>query len=350
MSEHQHAVLKSSRRGLMRFAALSGVVGLGAMSLGESAASENESVFPAAFDYPEIKGPSLALWGSSSIEGARATEGVSAGFDARLHTLLHQYLGVPVLAFGTGSETSSNILARRGVADFITKVDFPGEMIPASGSVNVTLSNSKISWNAATYFPGFIQEIPGVLKAISGAENTYSFTRVSEGSERYAPSNTSANLFFSYQEMISRSSYHLIQIGRNNILETQTTKDHTVAAFDMAAERTIVLGHYVIDGDSQGSERARAVAAYNDWGAQTYGQLFMNPQEYLRETTKETWLRYGDLAGSGVWNSNADQQDYEAGRPPRSLYAVDGVHLNGWGYLALARMIEAKIKELGWFS
>ena len=28
---------------------------------------------------------------------------------------------------------------------------------------------------------------------------------------------------------------------------------------------------------------------------------------------------------------------------------LDGIHLNGWGYLALSRMLEAKINELGWF-
>ncbi|MFW0184552.1 hypothetical protein ACN083_03480 [Rothia sp. CCM 9418] len=353
---HNTPDFSSSRRGLFRMGALGGAVAgatvLTARSVAPAQATPTAHNFPEKFIYPAIAGPSLALWGSSSIEGARATEGVVAGYDVRLSTLLTRYLQVPVLNFGQGSETSTNILARRGAPQFTMTLKFPEDLIPAEGSVTVQQTESTaVEWNDASYYPGYIQDIPGTLQAIKGAPGSYTFTRTIAGEPRYAPATVAkASVFSSYQQMISYSSHHLVQIGRNNITELDRIKEHTQLAVDMAPERTIILGHFAVDGDGPDSGRAKAVRAYNEWGRQTYGNAFINPQEYLREVTQQPWLRYGDLNGSGVWNSKEDADDYQQGRLPRSLYATDGIHLNGWGYLALARQIQAVVTELKWFS
>lgn len=346
--------LQTSRRGLMRFAALTGVAGVAtaagsvAINATAHAADASSSIFPTDLTYPTVSGPSLALWGSSSFEGAQAEQGVPAGFDARMKTLLSSYLSAPVLEFGRGGETSTMIAARRGVASNIYKLSFPKDRIPASGSVTVSLSDSNVAWGSSAYVPGYVGGVAGVLEA-TDTEGAYLFTRMVAGDEIYAPAQTQAAWFYSYQEMISRSSYHVIQIGRNNMPELSLLQKNTQACFDLAPERTIVMGHFGSRGDGTGSDRLKQAQAYNSWAADTYGDLFMNPETFLREKTQESWLRYGALSGSGVWSSDEDRKAYEAGQVPPSLYSSDGLHLNGWGYVALSQMIYYKVTNLGWF-
>lgn len=347
--------IQTSRRGLMRFAALTGVAGVAtaagtaALNATAHAADASSSVFSADFHYPTITGPSIALWGSSSFGGANAEQGVPAGYDASIDGQLASYLQIPVLRFGRGGETSTMIAARRGVAQSMYKLIFPNNMIPASGSVTVKVSDtSHLAWGSVAYLPGYVSAVPGVLT--SGAtEGTYIFTRAVPGEAVYAPSDSPASWFHSYQEMISRSSYHIIQIGRNNLNDFDRITKDTEACFALAPKRTLVMGQFASRGDGSDSRRAQQVQAYNDWAAKTYGALFINPDTYLRETTQESWLRYGALAGSGVWSSDTDRDAYDEGKIPPSLYSSDGLHLNGWGYIALSQMIYYKVTELGWF-
>ncbi|WP_237204495.1 hypothetical protein [Rothia nasimurium] len=347
--------LQTSRRGLMRFAALTGVAGVAtaagtaAINATAHAADATASVFPSDFSYPTVTGPSLALWGSSSFDGAHADQGVPAGFDASPRALLSSYLSAPVLEFGRGGDTSSLITARRGTSHYRCHLIFPNDKIPASGQVNVTLAGeSLMSWGSSLQLPCYVGAVPGVLSA-GASEGQYVFTRAVAGDEIYAPPINGATVVQSYQEMISRTSYHVIQIGRNNLNQPQQIKDDTQRAYDMAPERTIVLGHFRGQHDGNDSTMAKQVNDYNAWAAQTYGVRFMNPETYLRETTQESWLRYGALAGSGVWSSDDDRKAYDEGKIPATLYAADGFHLNGWGYVALSQMIYYKVTELGWF-
>ncbi|WP_326503245.1 hypothetical protein [Rothia nasimurium] len=346
--------LQTSRRGLMRFAAITGVAGVataaGGAVLSSSAHATDATApaFPADLTYPAVTGPSLALWGSSSFEGAQANQGVPAGFNATLDALLSGYLSVPVLKFGRGGETSSMIAARRGVAKNIYKLSFPHDRIPASGSVEVTLSEPSLAWGSSAYLPGYVGAVAGVLRA-GGTEGSYIFTRITPGEEIYAPAQSPAAWFHSYQEMISRSSYHVLQIGRNNMNDLAQIQKDTENCYALAPEHTLVMGHFASRDDGADSERIKQARAYNAWAAETYGNRFMNPETYLRDTTQESWLRYGALSGSGVWSSDKDRKAYEAGQIPPSLYSSDGLHLNGWGYIALSQMVYYKVTELGWF-
>lgn len=89
-----HPLTGTSRRSLMRMAAVGSAAGLSAIAVA-SAQAESASLFPADFSYPEVTGPSLALWGSSSFDDARVTENVPSGLDARLDVRLNAYLGYP---------------------------------------------------------------------------------------------------------------------------------------------------------------------------------------------------------------------------------------------------------------
>lgn len=339
-----------SRRNLMRLAAVGGAAaGLSAVTL-STAIAETSSQFPADFAYPEPAGPSLALWGSSSFDDARVTEGVPVGFDARIDRLLNSYLGVPILKFGRGGETSTNIATRRGVEELTTYLQFSDDILPAEGTDTVKLLSKNIEWNHNTYVPGFVQGIPCVLDAADQESGFYTFTRTVTGQNRYAPAETGASDFVSYQSVLSKSSHHVIQVGRNNLQEQDLIRKNTEQCFAMSPQKTLVLGHFRYKSDGPDSERTKNVLAYNAWAKTTYGDNFIDPEEWIVENTKQTWLRYGDLMGSGVWDKKDDQADGEEGKIPRSLYASDGVHFNGWGYLALARLIEAKVNELGWFA
>lgn len=345
-----HPLTGTSRRSLMRMAAVgSAAAGLSAIAV-TSAQAESASLFPADFSYPEVTGPSLALWGSSSFDDARVTENVPSGLDARLDVRLNAYLGVPVLKFGRGGESSTNIAARRGVAGYETVLGFSKDIIPASSEpITVKLTNPKIAWNNATYFPGFIQDIPGVISSLGNSEGYYTFTRSQEGKARYAPHETGAADFVSQQYLVSKSSHHVIQIGRNNLNLQDLIRKNTQQCFDMAPKKSLVMGHFRYKDDASDSDRAKQVISYNAWAAKTFGDKFIDPEKWIIENTQQTWLRYGDLSGSGVWDKKTDAEDAKNGKIPRTLYASDGIHLNGWGYLALSRMLEAKINELGWF-
>ncbi len=335
-----------SRRSLM-FGALATGVGMAAATTTVATATEAAVETP-SFKYPSPRGFSLALWGSSTIENAHVTQGVPAGLDAKLETSLKTLLGIDIFNFGRGGETSSNILARRGVGDARYRLAFPDNKIPASGTVKVTLDSSTTStWNQNTIFPGYVQDIPGTLTAIKESEGAYYFTRSVDGEERYAPAGA-ASEFYSRQEMMSRASNHIIQIGRNNLNQLDQLKKDTKAAFDMAPKTTLVMGHFPAGKQAKDSENLKQVSAYNAWAAETYGDRFLDTMDWLREKSQESWLRYGDLQGSDVWNSPDDRKDYEDGNVPRSLYADDFFHLNGWGYLVLAQMMAARVSYLGW--
>lgn len=354
MTPQDSAGIRTSRRNLVRFAAMTGVAGaaatLTATDRQAHAADAVSTVFPDPFIYPTVNGPSVALWGSSSFEGAQADQGVPAGFNAKIDALLSGYLQVPVLNFGRGGETSTMINARRGDSTHRYKLIFPNDRIPASGTVSVTLTqDSNVEWGSVASVPGYVGGVPGILSA-DAVEGSYLFTRVTAGEEIYAPANTPATVFASYQEMISRSCYHVIQIGRNNLHEPELIREDTQKAFNMAPERTLVLGHFRSRDDAKDSARAKQVAEYNAWGEATFGDKFMNPELFLRDYTQESWLRYGVLAGSGVWSSDEDTKAYEEGKLPPSLYSSDGLHLNGWGYIALAQQTYYRLISLGWFA
>lgn len=354
-SENQSGV-RTSRRNLVRFATLTGVASVATATAGAlvgeqtaQAADASSTVFPAEYIYPTVSGPSLALWGSSSIEGVHADQSVPAGFDAAPTTLLSEYLSVPVLGFGRGGDTSSMIAARRGVGQSRYKLIFPNDMVPATGSVDVTLaSDADVAWGASTQVPGYVGGAPGVLTA-GAVDDSLLFTRTVPGEEIYAPADTPATYLYSYQEMISRACYHVIQIGRNNLDEITRIQEDTQRVFDMAPTRTVVLGHFRAQGDASSSDQAKQVEMYNAWASKTFGDKFMNPETFLRETTQENWLRYGALAGSGVWSSDKDRAAYNEGKIPPSFYATDGFHLNGWGYVAIAQQIYYRVTHLGWF-
>lgn len=346
MSEAQPSSL-TNRRNVIRSAALMGLAGTITFAGTQVQATENNTVFPDDFSYPDITGPSLTLWGSSSFEGYRATEGVPSGFDARISTLLSQYVNQPVLNFGRGGETSTTISARRGVQKYIYAPVFPNDTLPASGAVEVSLeSGNQIGWDESTYTPGFVQDIPVTLKATTLGK--YTLTRLADGKPRYAPKGTGANFMYSYQEMLARSSRHILQVGRNNINQIDQIQADTKACFDLAPHRSIVVGHYAKQDDAKDSKAYKNFTTYNDWARSTYGDLFVDTVYWLREVSQQSWLRYGDLAGSGVWNSDDDRKDYDEGKIPRSFYASDGLHLNGWGYIVVARAIEERVRAIGW--
>lgn len=340
------------RRDVLRVAfAGAATFGVGALTTASSANPTALQPFPQEFSYPLPDGPSLALWGSSSIEGAHCHDGVPPFWHTRLDQQLQNSLGIPVYNFGRGGETSSNIAARRGVAQNLTSLIFEYEEIPASGSAIVKLDKKcGNDWNKYTRFPGYVQTIPAVLSATGQKPGYYSFSRMDEGTTQSAPRQSNLAEFHSYQAMISQSSHHLIQVGRNNLLELERIVADTQACFEMAPDKSIVMGHFEALHDAPSSPRSCAVRKYNAWGLKTFGERFMNPQEWIRENSRQSWLSEHDLAGSSLWQRSTDQKDFDLSKIPGSLYANDGFHLNGWGYLALGRMIEQKITDLAWFT
>lgn len=336
-----------SRRKLMAGALAAGVATT-AVSSRSAQASESPNLASFKFQYPVPTGPSVALWGSSSIENVNANDAMVAGVDARLETTINALLGLEVFNFGRGGETSYNVATRRGVPDFRLRLIFPDNTIPAKGSVWVKIDDStKAQWNAYSVFPGIVQDVFGVVSSDKKHPNQFLFTRLEEGKPRYAPAGQASD-FYSHQERISRASIHVLQLGRNNLQETELLKEHTKAAFALAPERSIVMGHFPGAKQAANSEQLKQVLAYNNWAATHFGDRYLDIMGWLRDKTQEPWLRYGSLSTSGVWNSPDDQKDYETGNVPRSLYAKDFFHLNGWGYVVVGHMIAQKIQQLGW--
>lgn len=127
------------------------------------------------------------------------------------------YGAVNVVNIGKGGQTSPQISARQGGVPVLLTVT--GGSIPASGSVDVTVSTNLFYTNASsgtTTQAGTLAGVPGVLQRVkTSGVYTYTFIRDAAGAEVAVPNPAPFLTGFDW-----RNRAMTICIGRNDVLDS----------------------------------------------------------------------------------------------------------------------------------
>lgn len=284
---------------------------------------------------PESASRPITLWGSSSM----SSEG--GGESTPLPIRIHEHLGLAatpatVHAFGVGATKSAHTLLMRGLdRPVATPVGAPD---PGTGAVTVTLA-SRLAPMGPLRIPGDLGGVPGLLDGSSGL---WIFTPES------AADPVVAGPFTSALAQLADDSRQVLWMGKNNIQDIDGVLVDTQRMWDAAADPdhdTLVLGHWPTEFDPVGSATGEALTAVNTEQRRRYGDHFLDLQQLL---TDEKGLGCTPLAPLQVLDHGTSQDALAQGVVPPILVATDGIHLNGWGNLAVSWAITRRMRELRW--
>lgn len=283
-------------------------------------------LLPVAADVDKI-----VLTGSSSMQGAQSLMAAA---------LLEYNPDATVLQEGKGGEVSQHIAARLGSIPALVTVT--GGVVPASGAVNITVSNMPLNGSLKPY----AGNLNGVHGTLSFSTNVYIFTRTTPGE---TVNVTPGTPFIPDLAAQSRAGVGVLWMGKNDfntavpnaeigtIQRTDTTHDW----FTSFIKRVIVMGHFVDGGTPEVSEERRQIYACNAAHAERYGKAFIDVHSFL--TTQAIW------DATSLTPTQADLDAQAIGNKPPSVSADNG-HLNATGYAALVNhLIKPKLTELNWF-
>lgn len=280
----------------------------------------------------------IAGWGSSTMQGmAGRLATMSAGFGATY------YPG------GVGGENLYQILARLGSRP--AQIVLPGNELPASGSVVVTISNG-ISNRAGTSFVGTLLGVP-VTVASDGT--AWTLTRTTPGAVVAVPAGTP---LISAPGETYKDAVALLNLGKNSFgaggMTAQIIADATHAAFDWLApqvKRALVIGHFTDSNTAVGGGEYNDIRAVNAALKTRYKlpriNLFVDLQAFICENVP--------FFGQTAWQVAAltptadDLASMAEGRKPPSL-SSDAGHLNSPGYAAATWLIQQHLTATKWLN
>ncbi len=273
-----------------------------------------------------------AVWGSSSawyLAPLIATD-VAANYGATVYNGGVSGQGVETIAARLGSRPA--------------KITFPGNVIPATGSVEVNASN--VSFYRYTNYFGTVAGVHGRLQR-SGEGQPLFFTRSDAGDEVAVKED---EFFIPDAGVENRNSFTLLWMGKNDVSQSANTStvinkvvEYTDEAFDYLAPlhvRALVLGHFVNRGTSSQAVKDQ-IKGINHAHAQRYGELFIDVHGWI--TSAQVW------SDTGITPTEQDLIDQANGNIPISL-ARDDAHLTDFGYQAIYKhLITPRINSLSWY-
>jgi len=293
-----------------------------------------------------VSGPDVTLIGHSMLSGA-------SGLIATALT------GVTTTNLAVGGETSITIAARQGGSPFSFLPS--GGAIPASGAVDVVLSNASgvdgwpLLQGATTYvgklitgsttIPGTFSIIrdTGATQYVHSALDRYQFTRTTTGSSiamtRPAP-------FYLDVAEPTRDDIVIYWAGRNSIADPDQIMADIQA---MILRQSTVHKRYLVLGELNSTTETTTPATTNGTNVlninnryrQTFGRRYIDLRGYL--------INYG-LSDAAITPTTQDNTDIAAGTVPTSLRATsDTLHLNTAGSTIVASLIKLRLQELGWY-
>lgn len=218
-------------------------------------------------------------------------------------------------------------------------VTVTGGVIPASGSVGVTLSQSVYtSANEDQNVPdGKVLRgwLAGIECEISGDGGSYQLTRVRSGTQK----SVLAGLPFidAWEQRHRIGTAQLLWIGRNGY--GMSVLDYVAASVKFHLGPTLVLGVTTALTETAGTGAHTTITALNFALGQQYGARFFDVR---------AWLMSDGLASVSLTPTANDLADIAAGTIPRGLLAADGIHFNADGYHAIAIGVFQKLQSLGW--
>ena len=288
----------------------------------------------------------LTLWGSSSMSSEGGDESTPVPIRIHEHLALSA-APATVHSFGVGATRSAHTLLLRGLDT--PRVRPVGDGVRAAdGTVRVPVAlDSALAPAGPLRIPGSVDGTAGVLDGSSG---TWFFA--ADGAEPDSDGALAGDriegVFTSALNEVADASRQVLWMGKNNILDVPGVLADTQRMWDAAEtpdEDTLVLGQWCTEADADGSETGDAVADVNAEQARRCGEHFLDLQQLL---TGEEGLRCSPLAPLTLLDQGSTQAALERGVVPPLLVATDGIHLNGWGNLAVSWALVRRMQELRW--
>ena len=314
-----------------------------------------ESLKPLAEAEEYVSKPIVACWGDSLTEGQGSTDFRNGGTYA-YPGVLKTLTGFDVYNMGSSGETAMSIAAREGAINVLlenditipadctpVRIEFKGYNADGSYAGTVTPRNSK-DWN-----PCIINGIEGKL---SFKVNTNVNPRVLEWAEftRSAPGESvtaakgSQLLMPNNFNVTKNADINIIFIGTNGVWNADNTSgddyaDDLVILINKMLAKTKNPDKYIVIGltTGNGSRYAKTDATLKA----AYGKHLILPKERL--ATEQV------LTDNNITPTEQDMADIAEGRVPASLRLASGdVHFNDIGYAELAKLVYAKMLDLGY--
>ncbi|HDH1457093.1 TPA: hypothetical protein PIT96_001187 [Klebsiella michiganensis] len=279
----------------------------------------------------------MSAWGSSSFVVA----GASGNFAAMAHDL-----GVADWNNqGQGGESSFQVAARWGAIPFT--LVFPGNVIPASGTVAVTCTQLP-----SNFCNNFLKTYSGVVGGVSGtlswSSASLQFTRTTEGA---AVSLSGGTDFIPTIPASYRDGVVLIWSYKNDMKYSTQTEinmdvifNNVVKSFAHAstlAKRALVIG--IFNDSSYTNELYKTrLAEMNNRMRAHFGDLYCDTQDYI--CSSQIWT------DTGITPTADDLAMQASGYKATSLSA-DSAHLNTTAHKAVVEhVIKPKLISLGWYT
>ncbi|MGE2466392.1 hypothetical protein ACMFCN_00130 [Klebsiella michiganensis] len=279
----------------------------------------------------------MSAWGSSSF--------VVAGASANFATMA-QELGVSDWNNqGQGGESSFQVAARWGAIPFTLL--FPGNVIPASGTVAVTCTQlpSNFCNNFLKTYSGVVGGVAGTL---SWSSASLQFTRATDGA---AVSLIGGTDFIPTIPASYRDGVVLIWSYKNDMKYSTQTEinmdvifNNVVKSFAHAstlAKRVLVIG--IFNDSSYTNELYKTrLAEMNSRIKAHFGDLYCDTQDYI--CSSQIWT------DTGITPTADDLAMQASGYKATSLSA-DSAHLNTTAHKAVVEhVIKPKLISLGWYT
>ena len=281
----------------------------------------------------------MSAWGSSSL----VVSGGSANFAA-----MASELGIEDWNNqGQPGESSFQSAARFGGAPFT--LNFPGNVIPASGAVNVTCTQLPSNFRNS-YLKSFSGTAEGVMGTLSWSSTTLRFTRAAAGSEVSVAGSVDfiPTLPASYRDGVVILWMYKNDIKYDEVANPEVNEDvifnnvvKTFKHLTALAKRCLVLGVFNDSSYSNPMWKTR-LESLNNRMRGYFGDLYCDTQDYI--CSEQIW------SDTGITPTASDLAMQAQGYKATSLSA-DAAHLNSVANNAVIRnIIKPKLISLGWYK
>uniref|UniRef100_UPI00387ECBA9 hypothetical protein n=1 Tax=Klebsiella michiganensis TaxID=1134687 RepID=UPI00387ECBA9 len=281
----------------------------------------------------------MSAWGSSSF--------IVAGASANFSTMA-QELGVADWNNqGQGGESSFQVAARWGAIPFT--LVFPGNVIPASGTVAVTCTQlpSNFCNNFLKTYSGVVGGVAGTL---SWSSASLQFTRTTDGAAVSLSGGTDfiPTIPASYRDGVVLIWSYKNDMKYNAATQTEINMDvifnNVLKSFAHAstlAKRVLVIG--IFNDSSYTNEIYKTrLAEMNSRMKAHFGDLYCDTQDYI--CSSQIWT------DTGITPTSDDLAMQASGYKATSLSA-DSAHLNTTAHKAVVEhVIKPKLISLGWYT
>ncbi|HDU2709592.1 TPA: hypothetical protein RFC25_002209, partial [Klebsiella pneumoniae] len=228
-------------------------------------------------------------------------------------------------------------------------LNFPGNVIPASGSVNVTCTQLPSNFRNS-FLKSFAGTVGGVAGTLSWASSTLRFTRTTGGEEVSVESGAefTPTIPESYRDGVVLLWMYKNDIKWDAVANPEVNEDvifnnvvKTVKHLTTLAKRCLVIGIFNDSSYSNPIYKTRLESLNNRMRAY-FGDLYCDTQDYI--CSSQIWV------DTGITPTSSDLQKQTQGYKATSLSA-DTLHLSSVASKAVVQnVIKPKLISLGWYK